>query len=128
MKRLAFVGLLFTLLLGVFAAPAHAAVSQVSFTYGDCAIDCESGDITVIHGTITCTSGEAYTVRVNLRQNGQTAAVGRAHGTCTGSLQNWDTTRVDNPGTLQCELTTASGRAVTASGAKTFRTTYTDSC
>ena len=117
MKRL--IGLvLVALALVAFATPAHAAVSAVSISGGTC-VDgdqCDQG-ILSLHGLITCTVGEEFFIRANVRQFGSTVAVGRAHGTCTGSEQVWETSRIDNTGQLDCGSSfSAQGQVRTATG------------
>jgi hypothetical protein len=78
---------------------------NVTVTGFNCSIDCESQDVASIRGTLACSpNGAAYFFRVNLRQQKITRAVGRASGTCTGSLQPWTTNRVDNPKALNCDF------------------------
>jgi hypothetical protein len=97
---------LVALALGSFVVgPASAVVplNQIVVRDFDCAIDCESQDVTSISGYINCPAGQQYFFRVNLRQGGETKAVGRASGVCSGAPnQQWSTNRVDNPGTLDC--------------------------
>lgn len=64
-------------------------------------------------GFIVCTAGMEYLIRANLRAGGETRAVGRAHGTCTGSSQGWTTTRVDNVSPIGCLPFRAGGQART---------------
>lgn len=119
MRRTVGVTLMVLLLLS-FAAPAQAAVSAVGIDYAICNGPCADGNgITSFTGFITCTNGEIYTIRANMRQGGETIAVGRASGTCTGSSQNWTTNRVDNPGSLDCNAAfNVGGKATSQTGGK----------
>ena len=115
MKRLVVLTGVILLALGVLMpAPAFAHVSAVTNDGFSCAIDCESQDIGPITGSITCTAGETFIIKASVRQNGQTVAVGRANGTCTGSSQEWGTNRTDNPAAFQqCGIHTHHGQVDT---------------
>ena len=71
------------------AAPASAHISNFeahTFT-ADCdATDC--GDWDTVRGTITCTQGESYVIRV-LIEDDPYYGKGRTRGTCTGTPQEW---------------------------------------
>ena len=103
MKRVAFIGFVLALTVVVLGAgSAFAHVTSFVIEDGSCAVDCESLDITSLSGNITCTAGEEFFVKAALRQFGETVAVGRASGTCTGSLQNWETSEIRNFLALDC--------------------------
>lgn len=110
MRRIAFIALV--LVLSSFAGgQAWGGIPEGEFRvdFFECASDCESRDVTLIQGGMDCAAGQQFFIRVNLRQFGQTRAVGRASGVCTGNLQNWVTNRVDNPAPLDCSSNTIVG-------------------
>lgn len=113
-------GVMLLVLAFLMPSPALAHVSFVTNDSFGCTIDCESQDIHPITGSITCTNGETFILRANVRQGGQTVAVGRANGTCTGSLQLWETNRTDNPLPFQqCGIHTHQGEVRTSDGSVT---------
>lgn len=120
MRRILILTALILVVLLSGSVPASAVVSAAAHTDGSCAVDCLQGDVLEMRGFISCTAGMSYLIRANLRQNGQTAAAGRASGTCTGSEQAWSTTRVRNLGQLVCgDPFVATGQARTTNdGAK----------
>lgn len=116
MRRTATIVGLALLVLLVPAAALATAPSEVEVDTYYCSIDCQSQDIGPIEGIITCTNGEQFFIRANVRQLGETVAVGRASGVCTGSEQIWTTNRTDNPGTLAvCDAHSLGGKG-TAGG------------
>jgi hypothetical protein len=92
------------------------APTQVAIQGATCPGGCEAQNIGPIFGTITCTAAQEFFLRANIRQFGQTVAVGRASGTCTGSQQSWSTSRTDNPRALDCGSSFTFGGSGTAGG------------
>jgi hypothetical protein len=97
MKKLfLFVVLIGMMAIGVGTAQAHVQGGDIDTVWTD-----GSGNILGITGSITCTSHESYTIRVNVSQSDGDTAVGRAHGVCDGTPQQWQTTRVDSTGPFE---------------------------
>jgi hypothetical protein len=111
MKRTTLLVLLACLLVIPLAAgPASAHVDAVHVF----SIEVNDGRVTEIHGTITCTPGEEFILRVNVTDDSGNRATGRAHGTCGQGLTYWTTTRVDSGSGFTCgEPAVDRGRART---------------
>jgi hypothetical protein len=82
---------------GMGAANAHVAGADVDWAFLD-----HGGSIASIEGTIRCDSGDDYFLRVNVRSESGSTAIGKASGVCTGAAQQWHTSTVENSGTFSC--------------------------
>jgi hypothetical protein len=95
------------LLVGL-VGPASAAVFNADVDL----VLVENGRVVDVSGTIVCTQGQEYFIRVSVRDSSGNEAFGRASGTCTGDPQQWWTGVVESDTGFSCdELVAANGRA-----------------
>jgi hypothetical protein len=64
--------------IGVGVSQAHVQGGDIDYAF------ISGGQVVGITGTLSCTQGETYTLRVNLTQADGDTAIGRDSGTCTG--------------------------------------------
>jgi hypothetical protein len=84
------------LAIGLAPAQAHTQSAQIDNVFVN-----GSGQVLAITGRITCTSGEGFLLRVNVRVEDGDSAIGKAGGNCTGSPQQWTTSEEETFGSLE---------------------------
>ena len=114
MRRVVTLVVLILLAMLSFAPSADAVVFDAEHTDGSCTFDCTQMDVLEMRGFIDCTAGMTYLIRANLRQAGVSRAIGKASGTCTGSVQGWVTSEVRNLSAIACGYFAADGQARTS--------------
>ena len=97
MRKFALLVLLVGLMaIGLSPAQAHVTNAQIDNVFVNA-----SGKVTQITGRITCSAGEGFLLRVNVRVSDGDSAIGRANGSCTGSPQQWAPGTEETIGTLE---------------------------
>jgi len=107
-------------IVGLLVASAAGASAAVFGADIDRAV-VSGGQVVSISGTIACTQGDEYLLRVNVFDRDGNTAIGRASGTCTGNPQEYVTSVVESDSGFACgELLGGHGQARAGGDQKSF--------
>jgi hypothetical protein len=82
--------------IGLAPAQAHVQGAQIDTVFVN-----GSGQVLAITGRVTCSQGEGFLLRVNVRVPDGDFAIGKASGNCTGGSQSWTTGQEETFGSLE---------------------------